>query len=107
MGTPSATEPWGWQFDGHHAVINYFVLGDQVVMSPHFAGSEPVIATSGSTRARRCCRMSRTRAWRFVTPDAGAAREGHPAVGEDGRDNLTEAFKDNVVLDYAGLPASR
>jgi hypothetical protein len=32
MGTPSATEPWGWQFDGHHAVINYFVLGDQVVM---------------------------------------------------------------------------
>ena len=32
MGTPSATEPWGWQFDGHHAIINYFVLGDQVVM---------------------------------------------------------------------------
>ena len=27
MGKPSATEPWGWQFDGHHAVINYFVLG--------------------------------------------------------------------------------
>ena len=53
MGTPSATEPWGWQFDGHHAVINYFVLGDQVVMSPHFAGSEPVIATLETARARR------------------------------------------------------
>src|SRR3954463_9184119 len=47
MGKPSATEPWGWQFDGHHAIINYFVLGDQVVMTPHFAGSEPVTATSG------------------------------------------------------------
>jgi hypothetical protein len=47
MGEPSATEPWGWQFDGHHAIINYFVLRDQVVMSPFFAGSEPVIATSG------------------------------------------------------------
>ncbi|MFE6487374.1 DUF3500 domain-containing protein [Streptomyces sp. NPDC057757] len=32
MGTPSATEPWGWQFEGHHLVVNYFVLGDQVVM---------------------------------------------------------------------------
>ena len=42
MGTPSATEPWGWQFDGHHAIVNYFVLGDQVVMTPFFAGSEPV-----------------------------------------------------------------
>ena len=47
MGKPSATEPWGWQLDGHHAIINYFVLGDQVVMTPYFAGSEPVIATSG------------------------------------------------------------
>jgi hypothetical protein len=27
MGQPSATEPWGWQLDGHHAIINYFVLG--------------------------------------------------------------------------------
>ena len=47
MGKPSATEPWGWQLDGHHAIINYFVLGDQVVMTPFFAGSEPVMATSG------------------------------------------------------------
>src|SRR6185369_8805537 len=47
MGTPSPKEPWGWQLDGHHAIINYFVLGDQVVMTPFFAGSEPVIAPSG------------------------------------------------------------
>ena len=67
MGEPSATEPWGWQFDGHHAVINYFVLGDQVVMTPLFAGSEPVIARirqvrrdgrpagGAEARASRCC----------------------------------------------------
>ncbi len=47
MGEPSATEPWGWQIDGHHLIVNYFVLGDQVVMSPVFVGSEPVHATSG------------------------------------------------------------
>ena len=34
MGEPSANEPWGWQLDGHHLIINYFVLGDQVVMTP-------------------------------------------------------------------------
>ncbi|MQA94200.1 MAG: DUF3500 domain-containing protein [Streptosporangiales bacterium] len=43
MGTPSTTEPWGFQFQGHHLVINYFVLGDQVVMTPSFWGSEPTI----------------------------------------------------------------
>ena len=36
MGEPSATEPWGWQIDGHHLIVNYFVLGDQVVMTPSF-----------------------------------------------------------------------
>ena len=36
MGIPSATDPWGWQFSGHHAIVNFFVLGDQVVMTPLF-----------------------------------------------------------------------
>ena len=64
MGKPSATEPWGWQLDGHHAIINYFVLGDQVVMTPFFAGSEPVIAPSGKYKGTSSCRTSRTAAWR-------------------------------------------
>jgi hypothetical protein len=42
FGTPSMEAPWGWQVDGHHLNINYFVLGDQVVMSPIFMGAEPV-----------------------------------------------------------------
>lgn len=33
--------------DGHHLVINYFVLGDQVVMTPVFLGGEPVVTESG------------------------------------------------------------
>ncbi len=43
MGTPSATDPWGWQLDGHHLVINYFILRDQVVMTPDVHG----LGTSG------------------------------------------------------------
>jgi hypothetical protein len=31
FGTPSASEPWGWQIDGHHLNVNCFVLGDQLV----------------------------------------------------------------------------
>ncbi len=46
-GQPSATEPWGWKLEGHHAIINYFILGDQVVMTPLFVGSEPARANSG------------------------------------------------------------
>ena len=65
MGTPSASEPWGWQLDGHHLIINYFVLGDQVVMTPAFFGSEPALRQRGQVpRHARSCKRSRTRASR-------------------------------------------
>ena len=47
MGEPSEAEPWGWQLDGHHLSVNCFVLGDQVVLTPTFMGSEPVRAETG------------------------------------------------------------
>jgi hypothetical protein len=108
MGTPSATEPWGWQFDGHHAVINYFVLGDQVVMSPHFAGSEPVTATSGKYKGTSVLQDEQNLGLAFV--NALTAEQRGKAIlrsGDKTADmNLTEAWKDNVVLDYAGVSAS-
>ena len=42
FGTPSPTQPWGWQIDGHHININCFILGDQVVLTPTMLGAEPV-----------------------------------------------------------------
>jgi hypothetical protein len=104
MGKPSATEPWGWQLDGHHAIINYFVLGDQVVMTPHFFGSEPVKATSGKYKGVEILQQEQNDGLEMLQglPDA-ARRKAVLSFSKTGNNNLTEAFKDNVVLDYAGV----
>ena len=107
MGKPSATEPWGWQFDGHHGILNYFVLGDQVVMTPHFAGSEPVIATSGKYKGTAILEEEQAQGLKLIQALGDAQRK--KAIlnfSKTGSNNLTEAFKDNVVLDYAGVRAS-
>src|SRR5262249_10869699 len=107
MGKPSATEPWGWQLDGHHAIINYFVLGDQVVMTPHFMGSEPVIATSGKYKGTAILQEEQKQGLAMIQRLNDAQRK--KAIinfSKTGNNNLTEAFKDNVVLDYAGVRAS-
>jgi hypothetical protein len=105
MGTPSATEPWGWQFDGHHAVINYFVLGDQVVMTPLFAGSEPAVASSGKHQGTAVLQDEQNRALVLINGLNEAQRQKTILkVGKTGDENLTEAWKDNVVLDFAGVP---
>jgi hypothetical protein len=107
MGTPSATEPWGWQFDGHHAIINYFVLGDQVVMTPFFTGSEPVIAKSGKFAGTSILGAEQAAGLALITSLSEAQRsKAILNVSKTGNNNLTEAWKDNVVLDYAGLRAS-
>ena len=107
MGTPSATEPWGWQLDGHHAIVNYFVLGDQVVMTPFFAGSEPVIAPSGKYKGTTILQDEQSRGLAFVNGlDEGQRKQAILRVSKTGNDNLTEAWRDNVVLDYAGVRAT-
>src|SRR5712692_216690 len=106
MGKPSATEPWGWQLDGHHAIINYFVLGDQVVMTPFFAGSEPVVATSGKYKGTVILQEEQNQGFAMLQALTDAQRK--KAIldfSKTGNNNLTEAFKDNVVLDYAGVRA--
>jgi hypothetical protein len=107
MGKPSATEPWGWQLEGHHLIINYFVLGDQVVMTPTFMGSEPIQATSGKYAGIEILRAETEKALAV----AQSLNESQRAKGilqsdKTRNSNLAEAYKDNLILDYAGIPGS-
>lgn len=102
MGEPSASEPWGWQLEGDHLVINYFVLGDQVVLSPVFMDAGP--DTPGRAGALqdeqdqgRAMLQSLSEAQRQMAIVA-APEDGHGIVaGESG---------DNAILENVGIPAS-
>jgi hypothetical protein len=107
MGDPSSSEPWGWQLDGHHLAINYFVLGDQVVMSPVFAGSEPVVAESGRYAGTAVLQEEQDQGLALLRSLNDAQR--HMAVVEvskDSNNNLGEAFSDNIDLEYVGIPGA-
>ena len=107
MGEPSATKPWGWQFDGHHAIINYFVLGDQVVMSPVFLGSEPVKAESGKHKGTVIMQEEQDRGLAFMQSLPAAQQKQALIKGEKGgTNNLAEAFKDNLIVAKVGIRAS-
>jgi hypothetical protein len=48
FGEPALDKPWGWQIDGHHLNVNCVIIGDQLVMTPTFMGSEPRTVQEGS-----------------------------------------------------------
>jgi Protein of unknown function (DUF3500) len=103
MGQPSATEPWGWQIDGHHLIINYFVLGDQVVMTPTFLGSEPVHAKSGRYTGTRVFKSDEDLGLAVIRALSGEQRNKAIIAAEPGGEVFTSAFRDNLELKYAGI----
>jgi len=104
FGKPSATDPWGWKLEGHHAILNCFVLGDQVVMTPLFVGSEPVKAPSGKYKGLEILQREQNDGLGMLKALSEAQRkQAILNFSKTGNNNLTEAFKDNVVIEYAGL----
>ena len=104
MGEPSASGPWGWQLDGHHLIVNCFVLGDQVVLTPTFMGSEPPRADTGRFAGTAILEEElaaglalinalddEQRAVAIIDPDKTA------------NNNRGELFQDNAVVPYEGL----
>jgi hypothetical protein len=107
MGEPSATEPWGWQLDGHHLILNYFVMGDQVVMTPAFWGSEPTVATSGKYAGTAVLKDEQAKGLgmiRALTPHQRS--QAILQTSKRGNNILAQAFSDNILLDYAGVRVS-
>lgn len=104
MGEPSATEPWGWQIDGHHLIINYFVLGDQIVMSPVFMGGEPIITTTGKYAGNTLFQDEQNMGLAFMQSLSEEHQTAATLSSEKTKDNNeTEAFKDNHSLNYEGV----
>jgi Protein of unknown function (DUF3500) len=107
MGDPSSDKPWGWQIDGHHLVINYFVLRDQVVMTPLFLGSEPTVATSGKYQGTAVLQDEQRMGLKMIQGLSEPLRKKAILESTKTHDyNVGEAFKDNIVLDYAGVRVS-
>jgi Protein of unknown function (DUF3500) len=108
MGAPSDTEPWGWQLDGHHLIVNYFVLGDQVVMTPTFMGSEPVTATEGRFAGATIMQDEQNKGLAFMRALSDEQRSAATIqASKTANMPLLHAFRDNNVLNYAGLPGTR
>ncbi|MEM6701640.1 MAG: DUF3500 domain-containing protein [Acidobacteriota bacterium] len=104
MGEPHATNPWGWQLDGHHLIVNFFVVGDQVVMTPTFVGSEPVTAESGKYAGTTILQEEQSRGLELLRSLPDSLRERAVlSAKKKGNNNQGEAGQDNFTLDYEGV----
>jgi len=104
FGEPSETEPWGWQLDGHHVNLHCFILGDQLVFTPAFLGSEPVVATTGKFSGVSVMQEEeRTGLALMQSLDRG--QQTTATLDTEIKGAFAGAFRDNFELRYEGIRA--
>ncbi len=106
MGEPSDTQPWGWQIDGHHLAINFFVLGDQIVMTPTFMGSEPNFIKEGRNKGLRTFEEEEREGLNFYN-SLDASQKRVATLWHEKKYNFSQAegFRDNEIVPYSGIQA--
>jgi Protein of unknown function (DUF3500) len=103
MGTPSTAAPWGWQIDGHHLIVNCFVLADQVVMTPMFMGSEPVSADEGPYAGTRVFATEEQQGLALIRALTPEQRRRTIVAPDLPGEVFTAAFRDNLEITYEGI----
>ena len=103
LGEPSLDEPWGWQFDGHHVNVNWFVLGGQMVMTPMFMGSEPVAVDIGKHAGTRVFQAEEGTALNLARTLSAGQRSKAIVSDEVPSGIFTGAFRDNFEMRYEGI----
>ena len=106
IGRPSETEPWQWQWGGHHVTINATVAGPHVSLTPSFIGVQPAaFSDARGTTVRPLGDIERDAfalmSWLDADQQRAATLAKRPAdvvlgPGEDGKKIAPE-----------GLPAAR
>lgn len=119
FGTPSPSQPWGWQLAGHHLDLHCFILGSQMVLTPAFYGAEPRVSDRGPYPGIRLFDAEMDRGRELMRSLDGARRDRavlcpsmlsrdlppdlrHPTEGR----MRSVRGGDNMVLPYEGLCAA-
>ena len=116
FGTPSMSEPWGWQIFGHHLCVSCLVIEGQMVLSPLFWGAEPYQADEGPFAGIRLFEDEERAGLELMRSLNSSQQEkaivAHSIIGGDLPDDrrhfadnlhLGGAHQDNRVIPYEGL----
>jgi len=96
-------EPWGWQIDGHHLIVNCLVVGGQLVATPTFMGTEPVTADAGKYHGTTVFHDEESQAYALMT-SLSAPQRAKAIIGDElPTEVFTTAFRDNFELTYEGI----
>jgi uncharacterized protein DUF3500 len=106
IGAPSLTEPWQWQWGGHHVTINATIVGPNLVLTPSFIGVQPATYTDASGKEVRPLGDIERDAFALVNW-LDAEQQRAAILGDSAIEVLLGPGRDGQTAPVEGLPAAR
>ena len=106
IGTPSATDPWQWQWGGHHVTVNATIVGSNISMTPSFIGAQPATYTDASGKTVRPLGDIEDAAFALVNT-LDATQQKAAVLGNAVIDLVLGPGQDGKTIQAEGLAASQ
>jgi hypothetical protein len=105
IGTPSETDPWQWQWGGHHVTVNATIVGANISLTPSFIGVQPATYTDESGNTVRPLGDIEDEAFALINA-LDETQRGAAILGDTYVDLVLGPGQDGKTLQSEGLPAS-
>ncbi len=106
IGTPSETEPWQWQWGGHHVTVNTTIVGPNIALTPSFIGCQPCEYTDASGNTVRPLGDIKDEAFALVNA-LDATQQQAAVLGDTSIDLVLGPGQDGKTIQSEGLPAAQ
>ncbi len=106
FGDPSAEEPWGWRFEGHHLSLSFTSVSNELfATTPAFMGSNPAEVRSGPYAGLRVLAKEEDLGRALVNSLSERQLSDAIIMEEAPRDIVTGSDREVMLEHKEGLPA--
>jgi len=106
IGQPSETQPWQWQWGGHHVTVNATIAGSHLALTPSFIGVQPATYTDSTGKTVTPLADISADAFALLT-SLDAAQQGTAVRGTRAIDLVLGPGQDGKVVPPEGLQGSQ
>lgn len=106
IGEPSETDPWQWQWGGHHVTVNATIAGADIALTPSFIGCQPCSYTDADGNTVRPLGDIEDEAFALVNSLDDTQKQS-AVLGDTSIDLVLGPGQDDKTIQAEGLPASQ
>jgi hypothetical protein len=106
IGAPSETDPWQWQWGGHHVTVNATIVGPNIALTPSFIGVQPGTYTDASGTTVRPLGDIADEAFALINA-LDATQQQAAVLGSSSIDLVLGPGQDGKTIQSEGLPAAQ